>query len=323
MPPVMLQKASNISRSAPFHKLTQNRLFNKTSPGAVKVNNKWRWLGVDNKPTTQQVSSKYLDSKGNFNEKGYGKSRYGRLLDMLPKWVRGSFGWAARKMPAVAAVLAGWDAWNIMNTPGLPMEDVPGKPSKLQSLFTLLGNVAGLTVGSIAGGLFGGIPGLLVGAWGGGAAGTHLGQALYEGMWLKNYMKMSNEELASHFGNSLWEWLKGGNRTTTDPSQAMIPETRFEPDITGVSGHGTLHPTGKMIENPKFIDVNKVSDRELLTRHLGVSEDILNRNRGNFNNQNMIINNNNEMTPNWLNQTNKFIGSVSTIWNDVSKSHNN
>ena len=76
-------------------------------------------------------------------------------------------------------------------------------------------------------------------------------------------------------------------------------------------------------ENPKFIDVNKVSDRELLTRHLGVSEDILNRNRGNFNNQNMIINNNNEMTPNWLNQTNKFIGSVSTIWNDVSKSHNN
>ena len=186
MPPVMLQKASNISRSVPFNKLTQNRLFNKTSPGAVKTNKGWFWKGVDDKATTQRVPSQYLDKSGNFNEKGYGKSRYGRILDMLPKWVKWPFGWAARKMPAVAAALAGWDAWNIMTTPGLPMEDVPGKPSKLQSLFTLLGNVAGLTAGSIAGGLFGGIPGLLVGAWGGGAAGTHLGKALYEGMWLSS-----------------------------------------------------------------------------------------------------------------------------------------
>ena len=150
-----------------------------------------------------------------------------------------------------------------------------------------------MAFGSILGSLTIPLPfaGTALGTFLGGLVGQEAGLAAYEYLWLKD-KGASGEQIRDIFGRQVGSFFSGGIKNTTDK---MIPVMTYTPDIIGITGSGTMTPTGEMKSNPNYIDTRSMTSQEYI-RHL--IPDVQFKNQGNTGDTPVIINNQNNSSQN-------------------------
>ena len=195
-------------------------------------------------------------------------------------------------MPFIGKALIGLQALDILQS-DMPDEGPPNRPSKKQSLYGLLGSGAGMAFGGILGSLAIPLPfaGTALGTFLGGLVGQEAGLAAYEYLWLKD-KGASGEQIRDIFSRQVGSFFSGGIKNTTDK---MIPVMTYTPDASGVTGAGTMTPTGEMKLNPHYIDTQSMTSQQYI-RHL--IPDVQFKNQGYSGDSPVIINNQNNSSQN-------------------------
>ena len=195
-------------------------------------------------------------------------------------------------LPFIANAMIAKDAFDILQS-NLPADGPPNRPSKKQSLYGLLGSGAGMAFGGILGSLGLGVPflGSALGVYLGGLGGQQAGLAAYEYLWLKD-KGASGGQIRDIFATQMGSFFSGGIKNTTDK---MIPVMTYTEDTSGITGSGTMTPTGEMKSNPNYIDTRSMTSQEYI-RHL--IPDVQFKNQGNTGDNPVIINNQNNSNTN-------------------------
>jgi len=224
--------------------------------------------GLDGKLTATPAtkSNTYGSKSGNAAQRVMG------FFDGAPKWLKKTFGGILKRVPLLGQAMLAGDMFSILSG-DLPFTANPDQPSKAQALFSLMGNISGMTLGGMLGSLIP-IPilGTLGGMFLGGELGGSLGTAAYKAMWLYNNGVTKPLDLAAAMVTS------GGNDTYADGSkvglvkskrsdQKMIPENvanygslgsgfNFFNKLITTRGGDPNRPAPElnMVPNPRYIE---------------------------------------------------------------------
>ena len=247
--------------------------------------------GLDGKLTATPAtkSNTYGSKSGNAAQRVMG------FFDGAPKWLKKTFGGILKRVPLLGQAMLAGDMFSILSG-DLPFTANPDQPSKAQALFSLMGNISGMTLGGMLGSLIP-IPilGTLGGMFLGGELGGSLGTAAYKAMWLYNNGVTKPLDLAAAMVTS------GGNDTYADGSkvglvkskrsdQKMIPENvanygslgsgfNFFNKLITTRGGDPNRPAPElnMVANPKYIEPAALAtNKDEYFKKLGMDTPIVN-----------------------------------------------
>ena len=266
---------AGIEKVLPFTKKGAKRIFGNKGFSSGGMSNIGKGpsggmfiKGLDGKLTATPAtkSNTYGSKSGNAAQRVMG------FFDGAPKWLKKTFGGILKRVPLLGQAMLAGDMFSILSG-DLPFTANPDQPSKAQALFSLMGNISGMTLGGMLGSLIP-IPilGTLGGMFLGGELGGSLGTAAYKAMWLYNNGVTKPLELASAMVTS------GENDTYADGSkvglvksgssdQKMISSNRSKYGglgslfdsvkkhvVTRGGGMPDKAPELNMVPNPRYIE---------------------------------------------------------------------